>query len=262
MSTPSKLFTVPYFPIESDSRGFALGYDVFFPGDAVESYTKIDLPGNYIAVLNSFLPGLLFESSQTFYTLSQEESISVSLGSIPLRIGRVIPLEAGMQKIIVGGFKNLYRTRTIQTLQITNTAQFTFAYLRGQSTPVIVAVGQDMYNLVPSKVFPNDFRYAVDSAIPAIAGSASIDCYHGFNDVVEIAVYITTAANAFQIEILQYDEYSNSYQEFNVFPAAFPYYQLFSVPHKDSKRVRVNITGGGAAETGRVSIIFVLRPRI
>lgn len=252
----------PYFPREGDAKAFALVYDIFWPGDAAEDHRRVEFPGSYITVMNDFLPGLTLEAAGVYYSLSPQEAITLGTLASPFQIGRIIPIEAGMQKRVEGGFSHLYRTRTINTLDITNTAQFTFTYYKPLSTPVMVAIGQDLTNIVPSKIFANHFKYAVRSDLPTTAGSAAISCYHGFNDIVEVSVAITTAANAISIEILQYDEFVQSYQEFFVNPTVFPYNQIFSLPHRNSSRAQVNVVGGGAAETGQILITFTLRPRV
>lgn len=253
---------LPYFPREGDSRGVALGYDIFWPGDPAEDHTKVELPGNYISVLNGFLPGLTFEAASTFYSFSQQENVSAGTLASPLNVGRVIPIEAGMRKFVKDGFSHLYRTRLTQVLQISNTAQFTFQYLKYESTPIIVAIGQDTFDAVRSDMFANDFRYFCNSQMPTTAGSAIIDVYHGWADIVQVAVNITTAANALNVIISQMDEVNNAFQEFNVWPSAFPYYTLFDLPQKNSRLVRVNVAGGGAGETSLLSIVFVLRRRV
>lgn len=262
MRTITPFNETPYFPREGDARGFALGYDIFWPGDAAEDHTKIEKPGNYIGILNNFLPGIGFESAAVYYSLSLQEGLSIGVSATPFNMGKVIPVQAGMQAFVRDGFSHLYRTRTITTFDITNTSQFTFTYLKYYSTPIVAAIGQDFVNTVPSKTFDNSFRYVASSSIPTTLGSATIDCRHGFADIVQVGVAITTAANAIQIQIVQYDEFSNAHEEFNVFPAAFPYYNLFSLPQKDSVRARVAIIGGGGGETGTISITYILRPRV
>lgn len=250
-----------YLPREGDSRSLAVGYDLFWPGDPPEDHVKVEFPGKYITVLNDYLPGLIFEAAAVFYSLTPQDGISFGVLTNPLRVGRIIPIEAGMQKYIEGGFSHLYRTRALDTIVITNLAQFTFSYLKYVSTPVIVVISQELTNIVPSKVFPKYFKYVVDSVIPTTAGDALIDCYHGFDEIVEIAVVITGAVNPIEVKVSQLDEYSNAYVEFDIFPSAFPYYNLLTLPHKNSSRTQVYVAGGGAAETQKVSITFTLKPR-
>lgn len=256
---------IPYFPREGDSRGFAVGYDIFFPGSAAESYTRVEKPGNLISVLNGYLPGLGFEASTAFYSLNLYDGVTIQLNlASPINIGKIIQIEAGMQKEVQGGFSHLYRTRSLSTLDIINTAQFTFQYYTITSTPIIVAIGQDLANIVPGSLFKDAFRYAIQSAIPGVAGSATIDCYHSYADVVDVSVTIvqnTGTLDPIGVNIIQFDSLSSAHTEFAVNPTAFPYSEVFECPHKDSTRAEVSITGGGAGGTGTVVITFILRPR-
>src|SRR5574342_989541 len=231
--------------------------DQFYLGETALTNKEIGFSGNYITVLNSYIPYNL-ESFILYYNLDATPTMSiVSNQAININPKAFLVLPNLTYQV---QFNKLYRTVSTSPLILTNNT-WTFAYLSYLSTPILVILSRDI-RPVQSESFKDDnYKIALQSVIPGVNSTATLKIGHGFSDLVKVGVQIDTAVNPVTIELKQRDELAQVYIDFTINPAVFPYHQIFTMPERISRELQITVNGGGGGETGTVLLDICLSKR-
>ncbi len=245
----SPLGKYPDFNVQPD---FFL--DQFYLGQGVFTDKEINFAGNHILVLNSFIPGNL-EAFGLHYATDIGRSIAFNQTSLVIdpKVLLVLPTMAYDTQ-----FKKLYRTNTTDTLTIANGGSWNFAENILLSTPILVLLTRDV-RPIGSEVFREKyFRYNLKADIPNSSATATINCFHGYTDLVQVAIMINATASL-TINIKQVDHFGDAFTDQIVTPGTFPYHEIFTLPRRVSKQTLVEVIGSGAGSPD-IEIEFILSP--
>lgn len=228
--------------------------DTVYPNQIFD-VDPIDFSGNYISVLNSYLPQN-FENVAFYYSFQPQNPLPIGNDAI-LRSAKIIPILPRM--ILNVNYERLYKNFTDSIITITNGGAWGMQYSRQRSTPLIIMLSRDVHPVFSGDYKNRNFRFSCTGAIPAAAATSTIQILKGYHDDVEVNLQFSAATvNPVNILISQENDNGTVTTEFNVFPPIFPYAQNFILPRRDAHTVYVAITGGGAAEAGTAQVDIIL----
>jgi hypothetical protein len=141
-------------------------------------------------------------------------------------------------------------------------ATWTWSLDEQLSTPLMLAVGDDI-RIDDTDFYTNkSFRYGFTASIPANAGTSIIDIEHGYEAKDLIAVIsVTSAVNPLTVTISQRLHRGNmQIDDVTLNPSLYPYTSTHALPRRNSPMTRFTIQGGGAAEAGQISFSLILTP--
>ncbi len=216
--------------------------------------------GNYVAVLNSYVPSALNAGEGAAFYLNFRRLNNLAIGTDFIAEKEIYPLFGG--SIVKADFREFFLTWYPDPIAITNNGNWAFSQDKQLTTPILVLVARDLdsYN-IPIFSEPS-FRWGFSSLIPSGANSAQIDIAHGYaSKNLSVTVSVLFANNPLQILIQQRALRGQFYvQDFTINPAAFPFDQTFSLPDRNSPATRIAIGGGGAGETAQISLLLKASP--
>lgn len=229
--------------------------DQFYPSNTVNTQTtKIDFEGNYLTVLNSYLPNKL-DNIFNYYHLHPNQLVQFGAAN-QLVIPKVFPILANAVYKIP--FKTIYRTLGFASILLIGSTAYGLTYRPEWSTPYLVMLSRDIQPAVAGAFRNTNFRYAFSGTIPLTVFNMSITIRHGANDHVRVSIDLQNVVNPVRIRLIQYTVGGAFFTDVDTWPTLFPYNEIFTLPHRDSMQTELVIDAGGAGETGLFYPTFIL----
>lgn len=220
---------------------------------------KIDFSGNYIQVLNSWIPGN-FENIFAHYHFDRNQIIEFA-NPVEIIIPKVIPIFANT--IWEYEYEFLYRTQDLAGVQITNSLGWGFTYNPLRSTPILSMLSKECRYIQAPKFKSENFIHSLGSVISEDASGEEcvLTFRHGGTDLVQFHVEIDTLVNPLTITFKQLspDGIEWTDQVLTIFGG--PYSNMVTLPQRFSYETNVEVLGGGVGETGGITINCILSPR-
>lgn len=257
-------------PFSFSNKGLSQDFfvDTFYLGDDADLGSgdvakKIDFSGNHIQVLNNFIPGS-FETIFPFYHYERNQRFDVLNNNNIIIPPKVIPILGKMNWELEYEF--LYRTNDIATLFFTQVAEWFWSYNKFRSTPILTMLSKTAkYHYQP--IFKNEnFIYSVGSLISTTANTlvnnpTIIRNFHGWTDVVQVHIEIDALVNPLDINFKQISPDGVEWSDVSFTIIGAPYSNLITLPQRFCSILDIELGGGGAGETGGITMNIILSPR-